>query len=80
MHFYWVIQRWGSADDNIRRPAAPFFFQDLLQGQILDRVQVVHGKVGVVGSVIGKGLVNGIQDVGPFITKITSEGILQPIR
>jgi hypothetical protein len=60
--------------------ADPFLFQKLLQGQIFYWAQVAHGEVGVVGSVVGKGFLGGVQDFGPFRAEIASEGSLQLLR
>lgn len=68
------------ADDDIRWPADPFLFQKLLQGQIFHGAQLADGEVGGVGSVVGKGFVGGVQDLGPFRAEIASEGILQLLR
>jgi hypothetical protein len=68
------------ACDDIRRPADPFLFQELLQGQVFYRAQVAHGEVGVVGSVVSKRSVGGVQDFGPFCAEIASESILQILR
>jgi len=54
--------------------------QKLLQGQIFHRVQVAHGEVGVVGSVVGKRLLGGVQDFGPSCAEIASENIFQFFR
>lgn len=65
------------AYDNIRRLTDPFLFQKLLQGQIFYLAQVAYGEVGVVGSVVGKRFLGGVQDFGPFCAEIASESILQ---
>lgn len=65
------------AYDNIRWLADPFLFHKLLQSQIFNRAQVAHGEVGVVGSVVGKRFLGGVQDFGPFCAEIASESILQ---
>jgi hypothetical protein len=43
-------------------------------------VQVAYGEVGVVGSVVSKRFVGGIEDFGPFCAKIASESIFQLLR
>ena len=73
-------RREALAYDNIRRPADPFLFQKLLQGQRFYRAQVAHGEVGVVGSVVGKRFLGGVQDFGPFCAEIASESSLQLLR
>jgi hypothetical protein len=60
--------------------ADSFLFQKLLQGQIFYRAQVAHGKVDVVGSVVGERSLGGVQDFGPFCAEIASESILQLLR
>jgi hypothetical protein len=69
-----------SADDDVRRPADRFRFQKLLQGQIVHRVQVPNGEIGIVGSAVRKGFVGGVQNLGPFCAEIASESILQLLR
>jgi hypothetical protein len=51
--------------------------QKLLQGQIFHRVQVAHGEVGVVGGVVGKRFLGGVEDFGPFSAELVSESSLQ---
>lgn len=68
------------AYDNIRRPAAPFLFRKLLQGQIFYGAQVAYGEVGVVGSVVGKRFLGDLQNFGPFCAEIALESNLQLLR
>jgi hypothetical protein len=55
----------------------PFSFRKLLQRQILDGTQVAYGKVGIVGGVIGKTRVRGVQDFRPILVEKGSESVLQ---
>jgi hypothetical protein len=65
------------AYDYVRRLADPLLFQKLLQGQIVYRAQIAHGEVGVVGSVVRKRFLGGVQDFGPACAEIASEGMVQ---
>jgi hypothetical protein len=40
-------------------------------------VQVAHGEVGAVISVVGKRFLRGVQNFGPFRAEIASESLLQ---
>ncbi len=72
--------RKASAYDNIRRPAGPALFGKLLQSQIFNSVQVAHGEVSVVGNVVGKGLIGGIQDFRPLCAETASKSVPQLFR
>ena len=72
-----IVYNIALAGDNIGKLTDLLSFRKLLQSQIFNRAKIAYGEIDIVGGVVGKRIVYGVQDFRPVLVEKGSESLSQ---